>query len=455
MALVVEMPRLSDTMREGTIVTWLKKEGDEVENGELLAEVETDKAVMEFEAEEDGVIRKVLIGEKEPAPIGTPICIIAEAGEDLDEALAEVEQMRAKLAGGGEEETAAEAPAPAPATEAPAPVEAPAAPAAPTPAPVAAAPIVTQAAAPVTPAAPGARIKVSPLARKLAEENGLSLNALNGTGPGGRIVKRDILKAIELGIGKVATRGGGLTLTAQPGVLPPVTASPSTDIPTSQMRKIIAERLVESKTQAPHFYLKISVDMERAMDLRGQLNSLQDTVKLSVNDMIVKAVALAGQDVPQANAAWIPASSGPVIRQFSEVHVGIAVALEDGLVTPVVRDAGAKSLLDIAVEIRTLATAARARKLGGEYYANNTVTVSNLGMYGIDSFTAIINPPASIILAVGAVEKVPVVKDGELTIGTQMNVTLSCDHRVVDGALGAQWLAAFKKHLENPVSLVL
>ena len=455
MALVVEMPRLSDTMREGTIVAWLKKEGDEVETGELLAEVETDKAVMEFEAEEDGIIRKVLIDEKEPAPIGTPICIIAEADEDLDEALAEVESMRHKLAGGGEEAATEEAPAePAPAAAAP---PAPAPVATPVAAPVAAAPVAAApvAVTPVAAAESGGRVKVSPLARKIAEEKGLSLQAVSGTGPGGRIVKRDILKALELGIGKTVARGGGLTLTAQPGVLPPVTAPPFTDAPTSQMRKIIAERLVESKSQAPHFYLKIAVDMERAMDLRSQLNALQDSVKLSVNDMIVKAVALAGQDVPQANAAWIPGAGGAVIRQFSEVHVGIAVALEDGLVTPVVRDAGSKSLVDIAVELRTLATAARARKLGGEYYANNTVTVSNLGMFGIDSFTAIINPPASIILAVGAVEQVPVVKDGELTIGTQMNVTLSCDHRVVDGALGAQWLAALKKHLENPVSLVL
>lgn len=452
MALVVEMPRLSDTMREGTIVSWLKKEGDTVQNGDLLAEVETDKAVMDFEAEEDGVIRKVLIDEKDPAPIGTPICIIGEADEDLAETLAEVEAMLAKLAEGEETE---EAPAEAPAPAAPAPVA---------PTPVAPAPIV--AAAPVAKApvampqplalsANGGRLLRSPLAAKMAEEHGLNLAQIPGSGPGGRIVKRDILSALETGIGRASAGSSGFRATIQPGVLPAVTASPFQDESTSQMRKIIAERLVESKTNAPHFYLKIAVDMERAMDLRGQLNALQDTVKLSVNDMIIKAVALAGQEVPKANAAWIEGGKAPVIRQFSEIHVGIAVALEDGLVTPVVRDAGAKSLLDIAIEIRTLAKAARARKLGSEYYANNTVTVSNLGMFGIDSFTAIINPPASIILAVGAVEKVPVVKDGALAVGTRMNVTLSCDHRVVDGALGAQWLAAFKKHLENPVSLVL
>jgi pyruvate dehydrogenase E2 component (dihydrolipoamide acetyltransferase) len=445
MALVVEMPRLSDTMREGTIVTWLKKEGDEVESGELLAEVETDKAVMEFEAEEDGVLRKVFIGEKEPAPIGTPICIIGEADEDLADAMAEADTLRAQAQGGGEKATPEAAAAPAPAAAAPA-AAAPAA----APAP---APMVVPATA--LEANSDGRMKTSPLARKMAQDKGLSLAAIQGTGPGGRIVKRDVLSALERGIGRSGGGGSGLSVTAVPGVLPPVTAPPFVDEATSQMRKIIAERLVESKEQAPHFYLQMSVDMERAMDLRKQLNNLQDTVKISVNDLIVKAVALAGRDVPQANASWIPGANGAVIRRYSEVHVGIAVALEDGLVTPVVRDAGSKSLLDTAIEIRTLATAARGRKLGGEYYGNNTVTVSNLGMFGVESFTAIINPPAAIILAVGAVEQVPMVKEGTLTVGTQMKVTLSCDHRVVDGALGAQWLGAFKKHLENPISLVL
>ena len=443
MALVVEMPRLSDTMREGTIVTWLKKEGDEVETGELLAEVETDKAVMEFEAEEDGVLRKVLMEAKITAPIGTPIAIIGEADEDLEEALAEAESMRAKLEGGEEEEAKADAPAPAaevtPAAPAPVAPPVPVAPVAPVAAPI----------------APGGRVKSSPLARKIAQTQGVSLNGIPGSGPGGRIVKRDVEDAIARGVGRASVGGGGLAQTVQPGVIPPVTAPPFADSATSQMRKIIAERLVESKTQAPHFYLQVSVDMARAMDLRKQVNTLQDAVKVSVNDLIVKAVALAGRDVPQANASWNIDGGTPVIRLFQEVHVGIAVALEDGLVTPVVRDAGSKSLVDIALEVRSLATAARARKLGGEYYANNTVTVSNLGMFGIDSFTAIINPPAAIILAVGAVQDVPVVEDGELAVGTRMNVTLSCDHRVVDGALGAQWLAAFRKHLENPISLIV
>ncbi len=444
MAVVIEMPRMSDTMREGTIVSWLKKEGDEIESGQLLAEVETDKAVMEYEAEEDGIILKVLIDEKQPAPIGFPICIIGESADELEEAMAEAEALREKLASGGAEE-AEEAPAPAPAPAA-----------TPAPTPVAkAAPVAV--AAPVAPVAAGSdgRVKKSPLAAKMAADNGLDVGLIPGTGPGGRVVKRDILSALERGIGKAGSAGAGFRANTQPGVLPPVTAPPFSEEATSQMRRVIAERLVESKTTAPHFYLTMGIDMGRAMDLRKQLNGLQEIQKISVNDMIVKAVALAGRDVPKANASWVQDAAGIRIRTFQEVHVGVAVAIEDGLVTPVIRDAVNKSLLDIAIEIRTLAAAAKSRKLGGEYYGDNTVTVSNLGMFGVESFTAIINPPASIILAVGSVEEVPVVQDGALAVGTRMNVTLSCDHRVVDGALGAQWLAAFKKHLENPVSLVL
>ncbi len=433
MAIVVEMPRLSDTMKVGSIVQWLKKEGDAVETGQLLAEIETDKAVMEYESEEDGVLVKLLVTEKEGVPIGSPIAIIAEEdGEDLAEALAQVEVIRTRIAAAdsGEDEPV-EAP---PVVEAPAPVEV----AAPSPAPAAPVPAHT----PVV--GSSGRIRCSPVAAKIASEKGLDLSRIQGTGPGGRIIKRDVESA--------TATGGGMAR----GPVGPRTGPAHVDEGTSQMRQVIAERLLESKNGAPHFYLQLSVDMSRAMELRADLNEEQSAVKVSVNDLVLKAVACASTRVPAVNASWIEEGSAPQIRRHNGVHVGVAVALEDGLVTPVIRDADRKGIEAIALEIRDLAGKARQRKLTAEAYQGNTITVSNLGMFGIESFTAIINPPASVILAVGAVQTVPVVDaHGNVVPGTRMNVTLSCDHRVVDGALGAQWLAAFKKVLERPYHLMM
>jgi pyruvate dehydrogenase E2 component (dihydrolipoamide acetyltransferase) len=433
MAIVVEMPRLSDTMKVGSIVHWLKKEGDAIEIGQLLAEIETDKAVMEYESEEDGVLAKLLVSEKEGVPIGSPIAIIAEEdGEDLTEALAQVEALRASLAAGDAEEDAPEEPA-AEAAAAPEPAPTPAPRANPAPA-VEVEPVVGS----------SGRLRVSPVARRIAAEKGLDLSRIQGTGPGGRIIKRDV---------ESAEPGGGVFTR---GAVGPRTGPAHVDEGTSQMRQVIAERLLESKNGAPHFYLQLSVDMSRAMELRADLNEEQSGVKVSVNDLVLKAVACASTRVPAVNASWMEEGGAPQIRRHNGVHVGVAVAIEDGLVTPVIRDADRKDILAIATEIRDLAGKARDRKLTAEAYQGNTITVSNLGMFGIESFTAIINPPASVILAVGAVATVPVVDaHGNIVPGTRMNVTLSCDHRVVDGALGAQWLAVFKKVLERPYHLMM
>jgi len=424
MAEIVRMPKLSDTMTEGVVAEWHKNVGDQVESGEVLAEIETDKATMEFESFQDGVLLHIGVDKGATAAVDSILAILGEAGEDVSALLA----------------AEAAAPAAAPATEpAPAPASAPVVEAAPAPAP-APAPTLAPAPAPaVRPAAtvaapaPSAngRIKASPLAARLAAERGIDLGQVAGTGDGGRIIKRDIegyVPAPAAGLGAVES---------------------STDFPVTQMRKTIARRLAESKFTAPHFYLKLSVDMGAAVEARKAINA-QEGVKVSFNDMVVKAVSLALKKHPAVNSAWMDTH----IRQNDHVHIGVAVAVEDGLLVPVVRHADRKSLTEIGAEVKDYAGKAREKKLQPSDWEGNTFTISNLGMFGIEDFTAIINPPDACILAVGGISDVPVVKDGAVVPGKVMKLTLSCDHRVVDGATGAAFLQEVKSLLEHPVRML-
>jgi len=413
MAEIIRMPKLSDTMTEGVVAEWHKKIGDEVENGELLAEIETDKATMEFESFQDGVLLHIGVEKGGTAPVDSVLCVLGEKGEDIADLLASAEaEAPAK------EAAAAPAPAPVPAA-APAP-----APAAPSPAP--------QASPAPAPAVANGRVKASPLAKKLAEDRGLSLGLIPGSGEGGRIVKRDV----EAFIG-----GGASAATA---------VERFTEVGVSQMRKTIARRLAESKFTAPHFYLSLTIDMDAAMVARKAIND-RGPHKVSFNDMVVKAVAMALKNHPAVNSSWLEDR----IRYNEHVHIGVAVAVEDGLLVPVVRHANVKSFGEIGVEVREFAQKAKDKKLQPSDWEGNTFTISNLGMFGIDEFTAIINPPDACILAVGGIQSVPVVRDGAVVPGHTMKVTLSCDHRVVDGATGAAFLNELKQNLENPVLMLV
>ena len=425
MAEIVRMPKLSDTMTEGVVASWLKQVGDEVESGEILAEIETDKATMEFESFFDGVLLHIGVEQGSTAPVDSLLCILGEKGEDISAVLEEAAKAPA-----AEAPAEPEAPAPTPApTPAPAPAPAPgAAPApAPAPAPVAAAP----APAPVAPSANG-RLKASPLARKLAEERGLNVSMIPGSGEGGRVVKRDV-EAYQ----------------AQGAGAPVQGVERFTEVGISQMRKTIARRLSESKFSAPHFYLTVSVDMGAAMTTRKAINDGGE-VKISFNDMVVKAAALALKKHPVVNSSWL----GDRIRFNEHVHIGVAVSVDEGLLVPVVRHADLKRMSQIGAEVKDYAGKARDKKLQPSDWEGNTFTISNLGMFGIDEFTAIINAPDSCILAVGGINAVPVVKDGAVVPGHVMKVTLSCDHRSVDGASGATFLQDFKNYLENPVQML-
>ena len=421
MAEIVRMPKLSDTMTEGVVAEWHKNVGDQVESGEVLAEIETDKATMEFESFQDGVLLHIGVEKGATAAVDSILAILGEAGEDVSGLLA---AEAAAPAGAPVEEAPAPAPAPSPA-----PTPAPAAATAPAPAPVAA-PAPTPAPAPVKPAANG-KIKASPLAARLAAERGIDLALVPGSGDGGRIIKRDIEAYVP-------APAGGLGAVES-----------STDIPVTQMRKTIARRLAESKFTAPHFYLKLSVDMGAAVEARKAINA-QEGVKVSFNDMVVKAVSLALKKHPAVNSAWMD----NFIRQNDHVHIGVAVAVEDGLLVPVVRHADRKSLTEIGAEVKDYAGKAREKKLQPSDWEGNTFTISNLGMFGIEDFTAIINPPDACILAVGGISDVPVVKDGAVVPGKVMKLTLSCDHRVVDGATGAAFLQEVKSLLEHPVRML-
>jgi len=428
MATRIVMSKLSPTMEEGRVLKWLKSEGDQVESGEVLLEVETDKANMEVEAMGSGVLRKVLIDEDATVPTGTLLGVIAEENEDISDILADASAGRDDGDGTGAAPAVEEQSEPA---------------AAPPSEPVSAKPATEPAAAVTAPPPPGdgGRIKASPLARRMAAEQGIQLEMVQGSGPGGRIIKRDI---------EAASRG-----VAAPGAAPAEVGPevPYERVELSQIRKAIARNLVQSLGPIPHFYLTTEIDMGRVLELRTQLNaSLEKTgLKIGVNDILAKTAAQALAQHPNVNVGF----AGDHIRRFGRVDIGIAVAIPDGLITPVLRNAGAKGLQQISVEMAELIARAREKKLAPEEYQGATFTISNLGMYGIDEFTAVINPPAATILAVGTTREKPVVVDGAVEVRSRMRVTLSCDHRAVDGAMGAEFLATFREMLENPLRLVL
>jgi pyruvate dehydrogenase E2 component (dihydrolipoamide acetyltransferase) len=418
MAEIVYMPKLSDTMTEGVVATWNKNVGDTVKAGEVLAEIETDKATMEFESFYDGVLLHIGVETGKAAPVNSILAIIGQAGEDIS----------AALASAGEN-----APSPA--------IEAPKTEAAPAPAPVATPVVATP--APAVTTAPisnnnNGRVFASPLAKKLASEKGIDIQSVAGTGESGRIVKRDVDHYTPY---TPAER----TFSAAPSGV-----ESFTDEPVSQMRKTIARRLAESKFTAPHFYLTMDINMDQAISSRKALNSL-DGVKVSFNDLVVKAVAMALKQNPGVNSSWM----GDFIRRNQHVHIGVAVAVEDGLLVPVIRHADTKGLVQISAEVREYAQKAKDKKLQPSDWEGNTFTISNLGMFGIESFTAIVNPPDSCILAIGGIKEVPVVKNGQVVPGNVMKVTLSCDHRVVDGATGSAFLQTFKTYMENPAAMLL
>lgn len=421
MAEIVYMPKLSDTMTEGVVAEWHKKVGDTVKSGELLAEIETDKATMEFESFYDGVLLHIGIEKGKTVPVNSLLAIIGNAGEDVQALIAQA---------------GSSAPVEAPKTEVATPEVAPT----PTPAPVSvatpvSAPVVTST---VSNTNASGRILASPLAKKMAEEKGVDLAFIAGTGEGGRITKRDVDHYVPY------------NAPARSAAQATVGVESFTDEPISQMRKTIARRLAESKFTAPHFYLTISIDMDNAIAARKSMNS-QDGVKVSFNDMVVKAVAMALRKHPTVNSSWL----GDVIRTNHHVNIGVAVAVEDGLLVPVVRFADNKGLMEIGNEVRTFAQKAKDKKLQPADWEGNTFTISNLGMFGIEQFTAIVNPPDSCIMAVGGISEVPVVKNGQVVPGNIMKVTLSCDHRVVDGASGSAFLQTFKQYMENPVTMLV
>ena len=425
MAIVINMPRLSDTMTEGVVAKWHKQIGDSVNEGDLLAEIETDKATMEFEAfpGQEGKLLYIGTGEGETAPVDTVLAILGEDGEDI-EAL-----KGGEVAAPAEEPAAPTAPAPAPAV---AVEETPVAPVA--------APVATP--APVATETDGS-IKASPLARKLAAEKGVDLSMVKGSGDHGRIVKRDI-----------DSFNPAIHTSPQPGasVVPAVPAGVEsfTDTPVSQMRKVIASRLSESKNNAPHFYVTMDIDMDNAIAARKAMNASGE-VKISFNDLVVKACALALKKHPVINSSWM----GDFIRTNQHVHIGVAVAIEDGLLVPVLRHADQMPLSTISANVKDLAGRAKDKKLQPSDWEGNTFTISNLGMFGVEQFTAIVNPPDAGILAVGGIKQVPVVKDGQVVAGNVMKVTLSLDHRAADGAGGAAFLQSVKGFLENPVTMLV
>jgi pyruvate dehydrogenase E2 component (dihydrolipoamide acetyltransferase) len=454
----VVLAKLSPTMEEGTIVQWSKKEGDAVKVGDVLAEIETDKANMEMEALGSGVLRKLLVPAGGKAPVGALIGVIADPGEDIAPLIAEAA-------------AAAAASAPAPASAGAPPAEAghatPSAPAsgsaagrAPAPRGPAAgdalapafapAPSPSSVASAAAATAPGGRIKASPLARAIAAQKNVPLASVPGTGPGGRIVKRDVEGYVAAPPAPAPAVAGRAAAPASRPAVPVPSVRPGTAIPLTSMRRTIAKRLAESLYTAPHFYVTVEIDMDAAVSLREQLLRAEE-VKVSYNDLVLKACAKALTRFPTVNASW----TGEAIHTHADVHLGVAVSLAEGLITPVVRNADRKHVVEISREVKELAARARDKKLKPEEFTGSTFTVSNLGMYDVTEFTAIINPPESCILAVGAVRKVPVVKDDELAVGHRMKVTLSSDHRVVDGALAAQFLAEVRRLLESPVSLLL
>lgn len=419
MAEVVYMPKLSDTMTEGVVASWNKQVGDSVKAGEILAEIETDKATMEFESFYDGVLLHIGVETGKAAPVNSILAIIGEKGEDISGLLAGTPAPVAEVTKEAETpkvEAVIATPKPEPVKES----------------------VPTQVKVSTPVGSSSDRIFASPLAKKLAEEKGIDISSVAGTGDGGRIVKRDVDHYTPY------TPAERTFTTAPSGT------ESFHDETVSQMRKTIARRLAESKFTAPHFYLTLSIDMDNAIAARKTLNAMEG-VKVSFNDMVVKAVALSLKQHPNVNSAWM----GDFIRRNNHVHIGVAVAVDEGLLVPVVRFADTKGLLQISSEVKDYAKRAKDKKLQPSDWEGNTFTISNLGMFGIETFTAIINPPDSCILAVGGINEVPVVKNGQVIPGNVMKVTLSCDHRVVDGAMGASFLQTFKNYMENPVAMLL
>jgi pyruvate dehydrogenase E2 component (dihydrolipoamide acetyltransferase) len=443
MAIPVEMPKMSDTMTEGVLVTWLADEGQQVTAGDVIAQVETDKATMDLEVYDDGVLLKRVIGEGEAVPIGGLIAVLGKKGEDISAILAKYE---GGSAGNGSEKPAAPVKEEDEAEPDAAEAEPDAAEAEPDAAK--AAPALSEQAP--APAPADGRVKASPLARRLAGEHGIEIGSIPGSGPEGRIVKRDVEAA-------VASPAKAPARPAAPAAAPAqVSEGGYESVRISQMRKTVARRLVESKFSAPHFYLTLDVDMTRAVESRQTLNALSDErggPKISYNDLVTKACAVALRAHPAVNSSWMEKEGE--LRRHADVHVAIAVAVEDGLIAPVIRHADRKGLVQIAEETQALAARARAKELQPEDYLGSTFSTSNLGMFGIEEFTAIINPPNACILAIGAIRDVPVVQDGAVVPGKRMKVTLSCDHRVVDGATGAQFLVTVKALLEEPLTMLL
>lgn len=453
MATQVIMPKLSPTMEEGQLSRWLKKEGDKVSMGEPLAEIDTDKATMEMQALGSGVLRKILIGEGESAPLGQLIAIIGEPDEDISALTNQAATTQTAKSSTTPSEEAKESDA----LEV-APVNEPAAAdKAKDKGAGAAAGNGRQESKPAG-GAPTGRLIVSPLAARMAAESGIDLRSVSGSGPGGRIIKRDVEEL--MGQGKsVAQASANQTpqrhLRAVPGSpfqkSATAQASAYRDEPISQMRQTIAKRLVTSLGPVPHFFLTTEIEMDRAAEMRKGINELEPELKISLNDIIIKVTAAALLQHPQVNASF----QDKAVRYYEHADIGVAVAIEDGLITPIVRAADQKSLGEIAAEVRDLAERARNRKLSPEEFMGASFSISNLGMFGIEEFTAIINPPEAAILAVGAMSPKPVVRNNEIIVRQMMRVTMSCDHRVVDGATGAKFLQTFKKILENPLFLVV
>jgi len=440
MANIIDMPKLSDTMTVGTLVKWKKKEGDAVKSGDILAEVETDKATMELESFFDGTLLKIFVPDGSQVVIGDALCAVGQPGEKVAAPAAPKASPTPAPAATAKEAKKSEPP-PAP------PVAASASEwSAPPPAPPAPATV------PAVASAKEGRIRISPLARKLATEKGIDYSGIAGSGPHGRIVRADIVAASKAG-GKLETRNPKLETADGAPLLSRGPIQAERTVAVSNMRGTIARRLLESKTQIPHFYVEVEIDAEPLLALRQQVNAAleKEGVKLSVNDFILKACAEALRRVPAVNASWETTQ----IRFFAAAHVAFAVAIDDGLITPVIRDAHLKTIFQIAAEAKQLAVLAKAKKLQPPQYTGGTFCVSNLGMMGVERFTAIINPPNSAILAIGAVVKKPVVKDDRVVVGQRLSLTLSCDHRVVDGALGATYLGALKQLLEAPSLLLI
>lgn len=437
MATQVIMPKLSPTMEEGQLSRWLKKEGDKVSMGEPLAEIDTDKATMEMQALSNGVLRKILIQEGESAPLGQVIAIIGEPDEDIS-ALESKASSAAPPKQSAPETT--NQPAEKPAETEPAPTA--------TTSTASAEGNGKPAAMPAD--ATTGRLIVSPLAARMAAESGIDLRSITGSGPGGRIIKRDV----EGRMGQAAQAAKPEPSAAQLRIVPRAQpGQPSTyhDEPISEMRRIIAKRLVTSIGPVPHFFLTTEIEMDRAAEMRAGIKEFDPDLKISVNDIIIKVAAAALVQHPQVNASF----QDKVVRYYDHADIGVAVAIEEGLITPVVRAADQKSLSEIAAEVRELAGRAREKRLKPEEYTGASFSISNLGMFGIDEFTAVINPPEGAILAVGAMSAKPVIRNNEVVVRQMMRVTMSCDHRVIDGATGAKFLQTFKKILENPMFLVV